>query len=211
MMTTYITLDQFIKLFPKAKDPKEWVDLMNKLFPRYQIITPDRVVAFISQCGVETAGWTKFEENLNYSANRMMEVWPKIFDENLAKQCEYKPRLIANHAYANRMGNKDVVSGDGWKFRGRGPIHLTGKENYEKFANAMFEDPGIILQNPDIVALDKQISLQSALWFWNKNNLNKIADSKEIIELTRKINGGLNGLQERINLSNLAYKILYKK
>lgn len=193
-----ISVDQFVQLFPRAQDPDQWCELFDQLLPQYDITTPERIAAFLSQCAVETGGWTKFEENLNYSADRMMQVWPRIFTPDLAAKCHRNPEMVANYAYANRMGNGGPGSGDGWKYRGRGPIHLTGKNNYESFAIQTFADPSVIMDDPDVVAHDKQIALQSALWFWDINKLNSLADATDISKLSRKVNGGTNGLDMRI-------------
>ena len=203
-----ITVDQFSELFPEADSPEEWVMALEASLPDYEIDTPERVAAFISQCAVETGGWRWFEENMNYSAQRMMQVWPRIFNKALAQKCHRNPEMVANYAYANRMGNGGPETGDGWRFRGRGPIHLTGRNNYTAFAEDEFEEPGFILDNPDMVALEKDIAIKSALWFWDKNGLNDLADSKQITKLSRRVNGGDNGLQERIRLFNVIYGML---
>jgi len=121
---------------------------------------------------------------MNYTADRMMAVWPRVFNPTLAQQCHRKPQLVANHAYANRMGNGPPSSGDGWKYRGRGPLHLTGRNNYTAFANAMFDYPEVIIDNPDLVLTDKSVSIMSACWFWNTNKLNALADAKDITRLS---------------------------
>lgn len=194
-----ITPDQFQQLFPDAPDADQWCQVIEELLPRYNIDTPERVSAFLSQCAVETGGWRKFEENMNYSADRIMQVWPRIFDRELALQCHRNPEMVGNHAYANRMGNGGPETGDGWKYRGRGPIHLTGRRNYTMFAET-FDDPSLIIETPDVVAEDKHISLISALWFWDINNLNDLADVRQITKLSRKVNGGDHGLPQRIAL-----------
>lgn len=204
-----ITSDIFNNIFPNADDIDDWVEVLNNHLPDYNINTPERVAAFISQCGVETAGWTKFEENMNYSADRMMVVWPKIFNRELANQCNRKPQLVANFAYANRMGNGSPESGDGWKYRGRGLIHLTGKKNYTSFATDTFgERAQEIIDNPDLVVDDKNVSLATALWFWDINNINSIADQQDIKRITRIVNGGLNGFSERVTLYGKVLSLL---
>jgi putative chitinase len=206
-----ITLQQFSSVFPNAVDADQWVAAFQDNFDDYQINTPERIAAFISQCGVETGGWRFFEENLNYSAQRMQQVWPKIFTPELAQKCDHNPELVANYAYANRIGNGGPETGDGWRFRGRGPIHLTGRSNYTKFATDTFDSPDQILDNPDLVADDKDVSLKSALWFWTVNNLNDLADGKQITQLSRRVNGGDNGLQQRIDLFNKIYTIVHNE
>jgi len=204
-----ITAEQFKHLFPRAQDHQGWVDAMNNVFPTYSIDTPARVAAFLAQCGHESGGWTVFEENLNYSAQGLNKVFPKYFP-TLESATPYakKPEMIANKIYANRMGNGAPESGDGYKFRGRGPIQLTGRSNYTAFAKEMFEDWQNVVDNPDWVTADRDFALMSAIWFWNKNGLNKEADAGDIKTMTRKINGGYIGLEDRIKHYNEAIHLL---
>lgn len=193
-----LTADQFGELFPNCKDPEGWVDAMNEVFPKYEINTPHRIAAFIAQCGHESGGWRVFSENLNYSAKALNAVFPKYFVRAGRDAEEYhrQPEKIANVVYANRMSNGDTESGDGWRYRGRGPIQLTGKANYTSFSEDMDVDA---VDNPDIVSEDKEVALMSAIWFWNKNGLNKYADSGDIKTMTKRINGGYIGLEDRIH------------
>jgi putative chitinase len=194
-----ITVEQFHHLFPKAQDPQSWVDSMNAVFLTYEINTPKRVAAFLAQCGHESGGWTIFQENLNYSAQGLCLTFKKYFPTlESAQPYARKPEKIANKVYANRMGNGPESSGDGWKYRGRGPIQLTGKDNYRSFAQDMFEDWENLFENPDWVTSDKDFALMSAIWFWNKNKLNREADAGDIKTMTKKINGGYIGLEDRI-------------
>lgn len=192
-----LTSDQFAKLFPNCKDPKGWVDAMNEVFPKYDINTPARQAAFIAQCGHESGGWRTFSENLNYSAKALDAIFGKYFAKagRDASEYERQPEKIANVIYANRMGNGNTESGDGYKFRGRGPIQLTGHDNYSNFCADMGVD---IMDNPDEVATNKELALMSAIWFWNKNKLNQYADSGDIKTMTKRINGGYIGLEDRI-------------
>lgn len=202
-----LSVEQFKKLYPGNKDPQGWVDAMNEVFPKYDITTPQRIAAFIAQCGHESIGWTAFSENLNYSAKSLNAVFPKYFIKAGRNADEYarQPEKIANIVYANRMDNGDTASGDGWKYRGRGPIQLTGKVNYKSFAKSMGVD---VVQNPDLVATDKKIALMSAIWFWNSRNLNDLADKSDIKGMTKKINGGYIGLEDRIKHYEDAIKCL---
>jgi len=194
-----LTAEQFHHLFPRAQDPQGWVDSMNNVFPNYEINTPRRIAAFLAQCGHESGGWTVFEENLNYSAKGLMGIFKKYFPtEDLANAYARQPQKIANRVYANRMGNGPEDSNDGWTYRGRGPIQLTGKDNYRAFAKEMFEDWENLFNNPDWVNADREFALMSAIWFWNKNKLNREADAGDIKTMTRKINGGFIGLEDRI-------------
>lgn len=202
-----LTSEQFADLFPNCKDPEGWVDAMNEVFPEYGIDTPQRIAAFIAQCGHESGGWRVFSENLNYSAKALNAVFPKYFVRAGRDAEEYhrQPEKIANVVYAGRMGNGNTDSGDGWKFRGRGPIQLTGHDNYAAFSSDMEVDA---VDNPDIVSEEKEVALKSAIWFWNKNNLNRYADSGDIKTMTKRINGGYIGLEDRIHHWEEALKAL---
>lgn len=204
-----LTAEQFNQLFPRAQDPQGWVDSMNNVFPNYELDSPKRIAAFLAQCGHESGGWTVFEENLNYSAKGLMGIFKKYFpDEATATAYQRQPEKIANKVYANRMGNGPESSGDGWKYRGRGPIQLTGKDNYRAFAKEMFDDWENLFNNPDWVNADRDFALMSAIWFWNKNKLNREADAGDIKTMTRKINGGYIGLEDRIKHYNEAIHLL---
>ena len=194
-----ITAEQFHKLFPRNPDPELWAASMAEVFPTYEINTPMRVAAFLAQCGHESGGWTTFQENLMYSAQGLCGTFKKYFPTiESATPYARNPEKIANRVYANRMGNGPEESGDGYKFRGRGPIQLTGKSNYTQFAKDMFDDWQNVIDNPDWVTEDKDFALMSAIWFWNKNKLNVQADAGDIKLMTKKINGGYIGLEDRI-------------
>jgi len=202
-----LTANQFSELFPRCADPDGWVKAMNNVFPEYEINTPQRIAAFIAQCGHESGGWRTFSENLNYSAKALDAVFGKYFVRAGRDANEYarQPEKIANVVYANRMDNGDTDSGDGWRYRGRGPIQLTGKANYTAFS----EDMGVdAVGMPDQVSEDKEIALKSAIWFWNKNGLNRYADSGDIKTMTKRINGGYIGLEDRIHHWEEALKAL---
>jgi putative chitinase len=171
---------------------------MNEVLPENEINTPRRIAAFIAQCGHESGGWRTFSENLNYSAKALNVIFPKYFERAGREAEDYhrQPERIANVIYANRMGNGDILSGDGWRYRGRGPIQLTGYYNYVNFSGDMGIDADV---DPDMVSEDKEVALLSAIWFWNKNNLNRYADDGDIKTMTRRINGGYIGLEDRIH------------
>lgn len=190
---------EFKKVFPKSKNADEWVNAMVKLFPEYSIVGNKRVAAFISQCGHESGGWRSFSENLNYSAKGLNLIFGKYFKRAGRSTDDYarQPEKIANLVYANRIGNGSTTSGDGWKYRGRGPIQLTGKSNYLHFSK-FIRNPEI-LDNPDVVSQDQEIGLLSAIWFWQSNGLNEIADTGDIKKVTKRINGGYNGLEDRVS------------
>jgi len=204
-----ITAEQFKHLFPRAQDPESWAESMANVFPTYEINTPHRIAAFLAQCGHESGGWTVFEENLNYSAQGLNSIFKKYFPTlEAAAVFARKPEMIANKIYANRMGNGGPETGDGYKYRGRGPIQLTGKDNYRAFSKEMFDDWENLFENPDWVTSDRDFALMSAIWFWNKNKLNVQADSGDIKLMTKKINGGYIGLEDRIKHYNEAIHLL---
>jgi putative chitinase len=188
-----ISVDQFKKLFPANPDPAAWVTALNAILPGYGITTPLRVAAFLAQCGHESEGFTALKENLNYSAEALTRTWPKRFPVDVAPQYARQPERIANRAYADRMGNGPEESGDGWKYRGRGVIQLTGKDNYLAFAGA------IKMPFSEIVSyLETNAgAIESACWYWSTRNLNALADAGNVTALTRAINGGTNGLSDR--------------
>ena len=195
-----ITVEHFQKIFPHCKITSGLIEAFTTLLPQYQIDNQNRIAGFISQCGVESAGWTCLEENLNYSAEGLIRTFGSHFNHDLsiAEQYAHKPEAIANRIYANRMGNGDEASGDGYKYRGRGPIQLTGKSEYEQFAKAMYaDDAATILDNPDYLHTDINTALMSAIWFWHSRNLNKYADVQDIKMLTEHVNGGFLGLAQR--------------
>lgn len=157
---------------------------------------------FFGQCDHETAGFTAFVENLNYSAEGLLRTFPKYFNEKTAVLNARKPQNIANIAYANRMGNGDPASGDGWKYRGRTPIHLTGKANYEEAAKHFGVD---FVANPDLAL---EYGFEIALWYFRKNRifaLCKDLSDKSITAVTKRINGGLNGIEQRIKKTKRYY------
>lgn len=192
-----ISLEEFKKLVPKLKDAENWYKNLCKWLPEFNIDTKERVTAFLSQCIHESAGFTRLSENLNYSAIGLMKTWPSRFPtKEVALQYERNPAKIANKVYGGRMGNAHESSGDGWRYRGRGIIQLTGKDNYMVCSNDLFRSNKLV-DNPDLL-LDPYYAILSACWYWNKNSLNFYADKRDIKGLTRGINGGLNGLEDRV-------------
>tara|TARA_B100000508_G_scaffold104029_1_gene82334 strand:- start:1356 stop:2066 length:711 start_codon:yes stop_codon:yes gene_type:complete len=176
---------------------------------RYYEMSNERAAHFFAQCGHESGGFRLFSENLNYSKSGLRRVFRKYFPTDaLAAQYARKPEMIANRVYGNRMGNGNEQSGEGWKYRGRGAIQLTGKNNYTGFSRYM-KDPKI-LSDPDIVAT--QYSFESAMYYFNENNLWAIADrginDSTIRTITKRINGGYNGLADRISKTHKFYKWL---
>jgi len=192
-----LTLAQLQQLLPRNPYVVQWHNALSQLLPDYNIDTAKRIAAFIAQCSHESAGFTALKENLNYRAASLRKIFPKYFpDDQIAEYYANRPDkqiAIANRVYANRMGNGDETSGDGYKFCGRGLIQLTGKDNYSWFAASLeisVEEASEYLQTFEGAA-------QSACWFWDTNNLNQFADSDDILTLTKRINGGTIGLEDR--------------
>jgi putative chitinase len=171
-----------------------WYDALCEILPEYEINTPQRVAAFVAQCAHESGGFRLLKENLNYKAASLRRVFPKYFPtDELANEYANKQEKIANRVYGNRMGNGDEASGDGFRYCGRGLIQLTGKDNYSWFA-ASLEMP--VEEVPEYLATFEG-AVQSACWFWETNNLNQWADKDDILTLTKRINGGTIGLEDR--------------
>lgn len=174
-----------------AIDPKWYTPLVYTM-EKYGINTPKRQAAFIGQCAHESNNFRSLEEDLHYSANALMRVWPSRFpDHDVAEKYANQPEKIANKVYSGRLGNNE--EGDGWKYHGRGLIQLTGKDNYKACGEALGQP---LLDNPELV-LQPEIATMSAGWFWNKKGLNSLADAGDFDTMTKRINGGLNGLDDR--------------
>lgn len=176
---------------------------------RYNINTPLRVAAWLSQLAHESSRFARLSENLNYSAFGLAKTWPRRFAVNgapnaLAMSLAHKPEQIANNAYANRMGNGPQASGDGWKYRGGGLIQVTGKDNYRACGIALGVD---LIASPEVLRTELYAAL-SAGWFWQTNNLNTLADRGDVISITKRINGGETGLADRQELYNTALKAI---
>ncbi|MCO7262548.1 glycoside hydrolase family 19 protein [Dickeya zeae] len=162
-----------------------------------QIDTSLRFAHFIAQIAHESNELRARVENLNYSAKGLRSVFGRYFTtDEMAAQCERNPEAIANIVYANRLGNGATQTGDGWKYRGRGLIQLTGRDNYRACGSAIGQD---LVTNPDLISQNPDVSVAAAIWFWKKNGLNELADQDDINGITRRINGGLNGLVDRKN------------
>lgn len=192
----------------------EYYSYFEQYCEKYKINNVERISHFLAQVNYESNYMKNVEENLNYSAERLLKVFPKYF-KNIyeANEFAYNREKIANRVYANRMGNGSEASGDGWKYRGRGLIQLTGKNNYLKFSK-WYNDSKIFVDNPDLL-LQPQFAVLSAFFYWDKNKLNNyiiIEDGSYNIckKLTKKINGGYNGLDERFKLYLKISEILYE-
>jgi putative chitinase len=204
-MSVQLTKKQLSEMIPGNAYVDQWLEALNTILPDYEINTPKRVAAFVAQCAHESGGFKFLKENLNYRAESLLKIFPKYFktlDE--ANKYAKQPEKIANKIYGNRMGNGDEASGDGFRYCGRGLIQLTGKENYTWFAASLdipVEEAAEYLQT-------FEGAVQSACWFWETNNLNALADKGDIINMTKRINGGTIGLEDRIKHYNHALHVL---
>ena len=181
----------------------KWLDPLNETFQKYDINTPKRQACFIGQCMHESGGFRLTKENLNYSASSLMKTWPSRFpDMDTAEKYEHNPVKIASKVYAGRMGN--ITPEDAGMYIGRGLIQLTGKDNYKTASDALNED---LLANPQLVEEPRYAAL-TAGWFWNKKGLNALADSNDIETMTKRINGGTLGLDDRKAKINIALNAL---
>lgn len=195
-----ITSELLQKAGLDAESANKWAEPLNTACSVYGIDNKQRIAMFLAQCMHESGKFKWLSENLNYSAERLCQVWPSRFNATNSQACGRNPEKIANIVYANRMGNGAPESGEGFKFRGRGIIQLTGKSNYLAFAKAV-EQEQAIMNDPDLL-LTPALAALSAAWFWSANHLNAFADTNNIKECTRKINGGYLGLEDRTALYN---------
>jgi putative chitinase len=199
-----ITVEQFTHMFPKNKNAQAWTTALVDVLPTYQIDTPERIASFLAQCGHESAGFTVLQENLNYSAEGLNKIFHKYFPTlESAQPYARHPEMIANKVYANRMGNGPEESGDGYRYCGRGLIQVTGKDNYFWYAESIQITPEEASHYMECF----EGAAQSACWFWESNNLNSCADRRDILTMTKKINGGTIGLEDRTNHFNRALQI----
>jgi putative chitinase len=186
-------------------DRAAWIAALTPPLLKAGITTPRRIAAFLGQCAEESAGLRDLEEDLSYSAARLCQVWPNRFPNvTAAEACALQPELLANRVYAGRMGNGDEASGDGWRFRGRGLIQITGRTAYDRFAQAM----NMTLDDAVDHAATQTGAADSAAWFWTDNDLNAAADIWSIDLLTRKINGSTAGAAERSRLCEAALRAI---
>ena len=206
-----ITFDQFREMIPTNREPEAWYSEVVDMFQKYDIITQNRIAGFMAQCAHESRDFTALEENLNYSADALYRVFGRRYFPTLSKAQEYhrQPEKIANYVYmdVNRtkrgaLGN--VRPGDGWKFRGRGIKQLTGRNNYEVFGRSV----GMTADQAVEYVTTKKGALESACWFWATNNISRYADADDIVGMSKRINGGTIGLDDRIARYNRAKAIL---
>lgn len=192
------THEQFKRMIPTNKDTQAWYELAVELFPKYGLTTSNRIAGFMAQAGHESGDFKVVQENLNYSETALLKTFSRYFTKSTAKQYARKPEMIANHVYddanrTNKLGN--TQPGDGWRFRGRGLIQLTGRWNYEKFGSSI----GKTAEEAAAYMETKKGAMESALWFWKVNNLNRFADANDIEGMSRAVNGGDNGLTDRVD------------
>jgi putative chitinase len=197
------TQEKLAECIHKNKEPNLWYNALSEYLPLFEITTPARVAGFIAQCQHESLDFTLLQENLNYGAKGLRGLFGKYFPtDELAKQYERKPEMIANRIYGGRMGNGPEASGDGWRFRGRGIIQITGRSNYTQCSRDLFQDNSLA-EDPDLLRTPEYAVL-TACWFWRKNGLNQICDTGDIVLLSKRINGGTIGLEDRIKHWNIA-------
>ncbi len=190
-----ITEDQLRECIPEASEQaiSDYTPTIAAAMKEFEINTTARAAGFIAQCAHESGNFKYVKENLNYSAQGLTKTFPKYFNASNAESYGRKPDMIANRVYANRMGNGSEDSGDGWAFRGRGFIQLTGRNNYKLCGEAL----GIDLQSDPTYLETPEGAARSAAWFWKKNGLNAVADTGDIVKMTKIINGGTIGLEDR--------------
>lgn len=205
---TELTLQQLKQLLPKNPHIQQWHTALSQLLPDYEINTAKRIAAFVAQCAHESGNFTQLRENLNYRWQTLRKIFPKYFpSDELAQQYASMPNkqeAIASLVYANRMGNGAPHTGDGYRFAGKGLIQLTGRDNYTWFAASL----GITVEEAAEYLETFEGAAQSACWFWETNKLNQWADADDILTLTKRINGGTIGLEDRIKHYKHALHIL---
>jgi putative chitinase len=200
-----MNLQQFQAIVGNNPYAEHWVEALNKCFDDYEINTPLRQAAFMGECCVESAKFTAIQENLNYRAASLYAQWKSHFPTmEIAQQYEHQPEKIANRAYCNRMGNGDESSGDGWRFRGKGLIQLTGRDNYQGFADSV----GMSIDDAATYLETFEGCVQSACYFWESHNLNTLADQGAIDKISHIINGGTLGQEERRHFYEVALHVL---
>ena len=204
-----MTASQLVKLFPRSKI-YDFFPYWDEAMSYAEINTPERTAMFLAQIGHECQGFTRFEENLKYTATGLAKTWPNRFalfpnekaksPNRIARAIANNPEMIANTVYANRMGNGDFASGDGWKYRGKGPGMTTGYDNHKEFDDH-FDLDGKIIKNPELLLLP-QWGIKATVFFWKSKNMNAFSDKKDIIGGRKRLNGGIIGLDKVEELYN---------
>lgn len=201
------TLEKLSKCLTHNKHPELWFEALSKCLPKYNINTVETTAGFLAQCQHESCDFTVLQENLNYGSKGLRKVFRKYFPTDaLAEQYQRKPELIANRVYASRMGNGDEKSGEGWLYRGRGILQVTGKNNYIHCSKELFNDDRLV-SDPELLLLPENAIL-SACWYWNSRNINETCVKHDIQAMTLRVNGGDNGLAERTSNWKRALTIL---
>jgi len=198
------------KLARCINNPKigDWYDTIYHTLPEYGINTRLRVAGWLSQCGHESGDFRTLVENLNYGAPGLRSTFGKYFPtQALAESYQRKPEMIANRVYGGRMGNGVETTGDGWKFRGRGIIQITGKDNYRNCSKTLYGSEALLLETPDLL-LEIDGAVRSACWYWNSRSINSDADRGDVLAMTKKINGGTHGLNDRQRRYSLCMSVL---
>jgi len=190
-----LTKDHIIHILHGNADAAAWADAAMEILPKYEINTPNRIAGFFAQCGHESMNFTVLSENLNYRTETLEKLFSKYFSKAGRNAADYakQPEKIANVIYAGRMSNGDTASGDGYRFRGRGVVQLTGRDNYTQFGKSVGMSPEQVI---DYVTTKKG-ALESACWYWNSRNLNAACDANDIVKMTKLVNGGTIGLEDR--------------
>lgn len=199
-----VTLQQLQKIMPQNKNLALFVAPLNAAMQEFEINTEQRIEMFLAQLAHESAGLTALVENLNYSKESLVKTWPTRFVASTAAPYHRQPEMIANHVYANRMGNGDKASGEGWKYRGRGAFQITGKHNYIACMMALGID---CVEHPELLE-QPEAACRSAAWFFAAHGLNKVADSGDFTKMTKIINGGTIGMQHRLGLLMVAQQVI---
>jgi putative chitinase len=199
-------VDQVSMILKNNPQVTEWFAALYDILPEFDIYTRERVGSFLAQTAHESANYTILHENLNYKPESLIRVWPSRFNAQSAAIYGRKPEMIANKVYADRMGNGNEASGDGWKYRGRGILQITGKVNYTDCSFALYGDDRLVY-NPELIEEDMSVAVRSACWFWSTRHLNQFADEGNITEITKRINGGLIGLDDRVDRYTAALTI----
>ena len=190
---------------PRA--PRAWLEALADEMPRWQIDTATEIASFVAQLAHESVELTRLQENLNYSAERLMQVWPKRFPTmELARAYARNPQKLANFVYSGRMGNGPAESNDGWRYRGRGPIQLTGRNNYRACGEGIGAP---LLEHPDLL-LTPTAGIRSACWYWVSRGLDALDDDTDVRAETRAVNGGTHGLLDRQRYFDIAFAALRK-
>lgn len=201
------TPEHLAACLPGNPNASTWYDALCAVLPQYDISSVARVASFLAQTGHESNNYTQLHENLNYRSESLIKTWPKRFNAENAPTYAHNQEMIANKVYASRMGNGDEASGDGWKFRGRGILQITGHDNYAACSQFVWGDDTLI-QTPELLETDMESTIKAACWFWSVHHCNVDADNSNIEAQTQKINGGQIGIDDRIARYNHALDVM---